>query len=258
MNAVFLAALWFGHAVFGLLEWICEVWELLQGLWTAGWLGPGPPADAKVLRASVPRMRKLPAHVAVVLADERVSVRDLVRFVEWCFLSNIPYVSFYDRYGVAERNELTIRKEFAQSRPDLVKHTEWITRKPFRSKKNGISDTLNHNSDEKRVHVRILSNSDGKGAIVSLTRILAEAATAGMIQTEDINTKLINEKLDLCGLPNPDMAIVCGNTLCTYGLLPWHIPTTEFFLLPVHRDLSVDRFVGLLEKYATSEQRYGK
>lgn len=73
-----------------------------------------------------------------------------------------------------------------------------------------------------------MSYDDGKGKIVSLVQELSKGVISGVLQSDEININLLAEKLKFEGIPNPDLAIVCGRTFSTYGLLPWHIKVTEF------------------------------
>lgn len=79
-----------------------------------------------------------------------------------------------------------------------------------------------------KTKVQLLSYEDGKGKIVSLAQNLAKAVTNGDLQSNEINIELLDEKLHSEGIPDPDLAFICGHTFSTYGFLPWQIRTTEF------------------------------
>ena len=73
-----------------------------------------------------------------------------------------------------------------------------------------------------------MSYEDGKGKIVSLAQKIAKAVASGVLQTNEINIELLNEKLHSEDIPDPDLAFICGDTCSTYGFLPWQIRITEF------------------------------
>lgn len=78
------------------------------------------------------------------------------------------------------------------------------------------------------MQVQLLSYTDGKKEIALLAQSLGKGVITGALKVEEVVPELLKNKLELNGLPDPDLAIVCGKTCSTYGLLPWHIRTTEF------------------------------
>lgn len=94
--------------------------------------------------------------------------------------------------------------------------------------KNIISNTTNL-TNRSKTKVQVLSYSDGKDKIINLTKNLANAVDLNVLQIKNIKPELINEKLSLNGrIPDPDLAITCGDTMCTYGFLPWQTRVTQF------------------------------
>jgi dehydrodolichyl diphosphate syntase complex subunit NUS1 len=77
--------------------------------------------------------------------------------------------------------------------------------------------------------LNIFSLSDGKGALVELTKSLCQSALSGHIKATDINQDVIDEKLRAeTNIPDPELALYCGDVCSTYGFLPWQIRVTEF------------------------------
>lgn len=75
----------------------------------------------------------------------------------------------------------------------------------------------------------------------------------------NISSTIIEQKLATqCPLPDPEVAIVIGRKLSSYGLLPWNIRLTEFFQFNNYYDISVSKFNNILKKFSKCEQRYGK
>ena len=74
----------------------------------------------------------------------------------------------------------------------------------------------------------LLSDTDSKGRIVTLAQSLAKAVSSENLDPRDITDQLISEKLEMKGMPDPDLALIYGQTCSTHGLLPWHTRTTEF------------------------------
>ncbi|XP_011859471.1 PREDICTED: dehydrodolichyl diphosphate syntase complex subunit NUS1 isoform X2 [Vollenhovia emeryi] len=117
---------------------------------------------------------------------------------------------------------------------------------------------FDRNGNKSKICVSLLSNTDGKGKMGTLAQSLAKAISTGNLDPEDITDLLISEKLQIKGMPDPDLALIYGNTYSTHGVLPWHTRTTEFLMLPLYVNISVKDFTYLLERYSKCKQRHGK
>lgn len=197
------------------------------------------------------KTKKIPKHLVIVLGLCDESVLDCVRIIGWCITLDIPYISFFDRNGFLKKNETNFKEEFEKKRPDLVEYIVWNSHTKA-SSQNGITGSRS------RINVSLLSDVDSRGKIVTLTQSLAKAVSAGNLNVEEITNQLITEKLQIKGMPDPDLALIHGYTCSTHGLLPWHTKTTEFLMLPLYVSISVKDFAYLLERYSNCVQRYGK
>lgn len=75
----------------------------------------------------------------------------------------------------------------------------------------------------------------------------------------DVSNSVIETELsERCPLTDPEVGIVIGKRLSTYGLLPWNIRLTEFFQFNNHYDINILKFRHILMKYSKCEQRFGK
>lgn len=208
-------------------------------------------AELDALVRTLTKFKKIPRHLVIVLGLCDESVLDCVRIIGWCITLDIPYISFFDRNGFFKKNEINLKEEFARKRPDLVEHIIW---NPYAKapSQNGII------GNKAKINVSLLSDIDSKGKIVTLTQSLAKAVSTGNLDPEEITDQLISEKLQIKGMPDPDLALIYGYTCSTHGVLPWHTRTTEFLMLPLYVSISVKDFTCLLERYNKCVQRYGK
>lgn len=145
-----------------------------------------------------------------------------------------------------QENKANFKQQFDDFEPSIVQNIEWsslsnglihdnrIITEMIKPKTNGICNK-NNNSDttnlvnRSKTKVQVLSYSDGKNKVINLTKNLANLIDLNILQIEDITPELINEKLTFNGrLPDPDLAIMCGDTMCTYGFLPWQSRITQF------------------------------
>ncbi|KAL0116591.1 hypothetical protein PUN28_009909 [Cardiocondyla obscurior] len=210
-----------------------------------------PFAELVTLARVLVRTNKIPRHLLIVVGLCDNYPLDCVRIIGWCITLGIPYVSFFDRDGFFKKNEISLKEKFARERPDLVERIIWNFHARAPSQ-NGIIGS------KSKINVSLLSNIDSKGKIVTLTQSLAKAVSTGDLDPEEITDKLISEKLQIKGMPDPDLALICGYTCSSHGVLPWHTQTTEFLMLPLYVNMSVKDFTCLIEKYNKSVQRHGK
>ncbi|XP_014217337.1 dehydrodolichyl diphosphate synthase complex subunit nus1 [Copidosoma floridanum] len=214
---------------------------------------------------------KIPRHLAFLLGHEEVSVLDVVKLISWCVVAEIPFISFYDHKGNLQKNQVFIKKRISEMEPSISKNIEWpsVSGKATNGVKNvAIANkdvyTNNKNSkvgdvSEHRTKVYFLSYADCKGRIVSVTKSLAKVNNSSIFQEESITPEFLDKQLSISNdTPNPDLAIVFGKTMCTYGFLPWQTRITEFFTFPTHHDVSSDGFIKTLVKFSKCQQRYGK
>uniref|UniRef100_A0A8D8YMF2 ditrans,polycis-polyprenyl diphosphate synthase [(2E,6E)-farnesyldiphosphate specific] n=1 Tax=Cacopsylla melanoneura TaxID=428564 RepID=A0A8D8YMF2_9HEMI len=129
---------------------------------------------------------------------------------------------------------------------------------------NGIDP--GHKEFDERL-LDMMKSSNGKSSKTELNILSRKQCETDLMNsiieisetTADISTALLEEKLyDKCPLPDPEVGIVLGNKLSSYGLLPWNIRLTEFFKFDNYRDISVNKFNSILMKYSKCEQRLGK
>lgn len=106
--------------------------------------------------------------------------------------------------------------------------------------------------DLKKTELNILTREQCENDLLSSIIQLSKSEN-------NINSSLINKKLsEKCPLPDPEVGILIGQKLSTYGLLPWNIRITEFFQFDNYYDISISKFRNILMKYSKCEQRYGK
>ncbi|XP_032691045.1 dehydrodolichyl diphosphate synthase complex subunit NUS1 [Odontomachus brunneus] len=238
--------------IFRLYGALCYVCIVLQRLYADLFATTvNTTAELNTLVHILARAKKIPKHLVIIHTLNQQSLLDCVRIIGWCITLDIPYISFYDRNGFFKRNESSLKEEFARNWPDLIEYITWNSHTKTPSQ-NGITGSRS------KINVSFLSNIDGKGKIVTLTKSLAKAVSLGKLDPEEITDQLITEKLQIKGMPDPDLALIYGHSCSTYGVLPWHTRTTEFLMLPLHVSITVKDFRYTLERYSKSVQRYGK
>lgn len=105
-----------------------------------------------------------------------------------------------------------------------------------------------------KVHVKILTENDGRFNVVNTAKVLACSEKIQDINVESIDSCL-REQFEF---PDPDLGVYCGKIFSLYAYPPWQIRVTEFLSVRTHHDVSAECFVGLLRRYNKCEQRLGK
>ncbi|KDR22627.1 dehydrodolichyl diphosphate synthase complex subunit nus1 isoform X2 [Zootermopsis nevadensis] len=201
---------------------------------------------------------KIPSHLVVIVGNETISYRDLANVAVWSIAAGISFVSFYDHHGILKKNEAELLKALSEKTKAQFENIVWGKR----TKTHGLinkNGTKNGVVSSHKLHLNIFSLSDGKGALVKLTKSLCQSVIAGQMTVTDINQDLIDEKLRAeMDIPDPELALYCGDVCSTYGFLPWQIHVTEFLQLQSHHNIQIKDFLLLLKKYGKCVQRHGK
>lgn len=105
-----------------------------------------------------------------------------------------------------------------------------------------------------KVHVKILTESDGYVNVVHTARLLANSK-----RVQDINIGCIDSSLrEQFEFPDPDLGVYCGEIFSLYAYPPWQIRVTEFLGVRTHHNVTAKCFVDLIKRYNKCEQRLGK
>lgn len=75
-----------------------------------------------------------------------------------------------------------------------------------------------------QLHVNILKTTDGTTSLVETAKELCKISSSSLLSINDVD-HIMRRKLTL---PDPDVAIVFGNTCSSFGFPPWHLRVTEF------------------------------
>lgn len=116
------------------------------------------------------------------------------------------------------------------------------------------------NGYKKHIVVNLYSSDDGHAKFDQLlTQEFCDASAT--YDSKQITIEKVDETLSkLYGLmPDPDLAVFFGTTCCTMGFMPWQIRLTEFIRISYKlHNLSLEKYLRVLYKYAKCEQRFGK
>ena len=112
--------------------------------------------------------------------------------------------------------------------------------------------------DNTGLHFQIAINYGGRDEIVRAVRKIAQKASEGGLQAEQIPGRTISDMLDTGALPDPDLLIRTCNEQRISNFLLWQLAYTEFYFTPVAwPDFTKEELERAVEAYNKRDRRYG-
>lgn len=98
----------------------------------------------------------------------------------------------------------------------------------------------------------------GRWDIAQAARLLAADCVAGKLQVEQISEQVLNERMALAGLPDPDLFIRTGGEQRISNFLLWNLAYTELcFLEELWPEFGTAQLDAAFDKFAQRERRFG-
>ncbi len=117
-------------------------------------------------------------------------------------------------------------------------------------------ETATKNNDG--LHFQIALNYGGRDEIVRAVKKVAADMAQGRISEEDITEKLVGDRLDTHGLPEPDLLIRTCNEQRVSNFLLWQLAYTELYFTPVSwPDFSKEELEKAVEAYNKRDRKFG-
>ena len=159
----------------------------------------------------------------------------------------MKYLAYYLKKEVRELNKNNVRLEAIgqiHRLPEAVRN-QLEKSKQALDKNNGL--TL------------ILALSYGSRAeIVEAARAIAEKASSGQIDPEEIDEQLIADHLHTRHVPDPDLLIRTSGEMRLSNFLLWQISYSEVVITPtLWPDFRRPQFIDAIEEYARRHRRFG-
>lgn len=104
----------------------------------------------------------------------------------------------------------------------------------------------------------LVSEDDGREAMVDLTRVLTEMVQKDKITAEDITMDVIDNELSEAVMTEPDLLISFEPYVDLQGYPPWAIRLTEIHCAPDNQGVGYQLFLQALRKYASATFKLGK
>ena len=110
-----------------------------------------------------------------------------------------------------------------------------------------------------RLHLAMATNFGGRWDIVQAARRLAQAASAGEVDLDDVREDVFARFLSIGDLPPPDLCIRTGGDRRISNFLLWDFAYTELYFTAEHwPDFNEDSLAHAFADYASRQRRFGR
>lgn len=108
------------------------------------------------------------------------------------------------------------------------------------------------------LNLTVAINYGGRDEIARAARRLAEDVAAGRIDPASVGEAAVNDRLDTCDLPDPDLVIRTSGETRISNYLLWQSAYAEYeFTDTLWPDFMPAELSDILERYARRERRFG-
>jgi undecaprenyl diphosphate synthase len=121
-----------------------------------------------------------------------------------------------------------------------------------------IAAAENLTKENTGLNLVIAANYGGRWDILQATRRLAEEVAAGALSPDEITGELLEARLSLADLPEPDLFIRTGGEQRISNFLLWQLAYTELYFTPtLWPDFDENALEQALAAYASRQRRFG-
>ncbi|KAI1431462.1 Undecaprenyl diphosphate synthase [Xylaria sp. CBS 124048] len=209
----------------------------------------------------VATLKKLPNHLSIILTLENGGkgdaleklVNEVSEVAAWCAAAGIPTLSVYERTGILKRYMTQTHRSVCQRlKIWFGKHQAPAVALFAR----GAPPIRSHS--RQGLELILISEDDGREAMVDLTRVLTEMVQTDKITAQEITMDVIDNELTEAVMREPDLLISFEPYVDLQGYPPWVIRLTEIYCAPDNQGVGYQLFLRALRKYAQATFRLGK
>ncbi|GAP83464.2 putative di- -cis-decaprenylcistransferase [Rosellinia necatrix] len=209
----------------------------------------------------VATLKRLPGHLSIILTLENGGkgdaleklVNEASEVAAWCAAAGIPTLSVYERTGVLKRYMTQTHRSVCH------RFKTWFGKRqapPLALFARGAPTIRSHN--RQGLDLILVSEDDGREAMVDLTRVLTEMVQKEKIAAKDITMDVIDNELSEAVMREPDLLISFEPYVDLQGYPPWAIRLTEIHCSPDNQGVGYQLFLRALRRYAQATFKLGK
>ncbi|KAJ8129920.1 hypothetical protein O1611_g3710 [Lasiodiplodia mahajangana] len=209
----------------------------------------------------VATLKRLPGHLSIILTLENGGkgdaleklVNEASEVAAWCAAAGIPKLSIYEKTGVLKRYMTqTHRSVYNRLKTWFGKHQA----PPLALFARGAPTIRSHN--RQGLDLILISEDDGREAMVDLTRVLTDMVQRNKISAADITMDVIDNELSEAVMQEPDLLVSFEPYVDLQGYPPWAIRLTEIYCAPDNQGVGYQLFLQALRKYSQATFKLGK
>jgi dehydrodolichyl diphosphate syntase complex subunit NUS1 len=219
------------------------------------------------IRRDVMELEKIPRHLAVILNlkeinEEGGGIKGLLsnagEVATWCIGAGIQTLSIYESTGALKKMDTAdVHRSISKTLQSYF-GSHNCPNFSIRVPQQNSSYANGGNHHDIQLTINLISQQDGREAIVEMTRTLADMAVHHKIGSQEISIDVIDNQLRDLVMDEPDLLIIFGPVIDLQGFPPWHIRLSEIFYLPDIEEVSYAVFLKALQKYATCKINVGR
>jgi len=242
--------------------------------------------EISLVTKTPPGRGELPRHVAIVMDGNgrwaklrkmpriyghKSGVQSVREIVEACLNKGIEVLTlfaFSSENWKRPTNEVSLLMElFISSLKSEVQslHGNGVRlafigdRTPFSSQlREQMQNAEQLTSSNTRLALMIAANYGGRWDINEATRQVCEDVQQGKLVIDDITPEILQSRLALAGLPEPDLFIRTGGEKRISNFLLWQLAYTELYFTEIlWPDFDHEAFDNALNEYAGRQRRFG-
>ncbi len=213
--------------------------------------------------------RKAPHHVAVIFAKGDNAAKPCQgnkqdelgifpkNIIEIARQYGVRYLTFCCLGNLDAKDQSELGSEFKILFHLLLMEKDWLL-------KNGVGvrfieeDKGPNKLANSELNVSVISQIDGRAAIVGAVRALVENVEQEKITSNDITSNMLGEQIAPHGLPDPDLLIFTGGQKRLENGLIWQSAYSEFAFIEQHwENMTGEHFQHILENYMARDRRFG-
>lgn len=122
-----------------------------------------------------------------------------------------------------------------------------------------LAVTVDQTSGNTRMQLNLALSYSSRSELLRAVRIIATDVRLGKINPEEIDEKVISERLHTSSLPDPELLIRTSGEMRISNFLLWQLAYSELYFTPVcWPDFRKEHLHAALEDFGKRERRFGK
>jgi undecaprenyl diphosphate synthase len=124
---------------------------------------------------------------------------------------------------------------------------------------NELEDSIQKTKSNHALVLNLALNYSGRWELLNAIKKIAQSASDGSLNVNDINEEYVARFLNTSNIPDPDLLIRTSGEFRVSNFLLWQIAYTEFFITDVYwPEFSRQNLYEAIKSFQKRERRFGK